>query len=84
MVRVRFFGTLRLDSGVRELAVQAESVRELFPALARELASVAPDAGITEKELRACLVAVNGEQAAPRTKLKDGDLVYLFPAAAGG
>ncbi len=84
MVRVKFFGTLRLDTGVRELEADAGSVRELLSALARELASLAPDADIAEKELRACLIAVNGEQASLRTKLKNGDLVCLFPAVAGG
>ena len=84
MVQVKLFGTLRLDTGVRELEAEAGTVRELLPILAGQLAALAPAAGITEKELRACLIAVNGEQASLRTKLKDGDLVCLFPAVAGG
>ena len=33
---------------------------------------------------RGCLVAVNGVRVNPRTRLRDGDVVYFFPAAAGG
>lgn len=33
---------------------------------------------------RGCLVAVNGVLVNPRTKLRDGDTVYFFPAVAGG
>ena len=33
---------------------------------------------------RGCLVAVNGVRVNPRTKLRDGDTVYFFPAVAGG
>ena len=28
--------------------------------------------------------AVNGVRVNPRTRLRDGDVVYFFPAAAGG
>jgi molybdopterin converting factor small subunit len=35
-------------------------------------------------DLRWCLVAVNGVRVGPRTRLRDGDVVSFFPAAAGG
>ena len=78
------FGTLRLDSGVKEFETEAGSVRELYPLALREIRAKNPDSAVTEKALRACLVAVNGRQVSPRAKLRDGDLVYLFPAVAGG
>lgn len=84
MVKVKLFGTLRIDSGVRELEAEAGSVRELYPLVLREILARKPDSALTENALRACMVAVNGEQASPRAKLRDGDLVYLFPAVAGG
>ena len=84
MVTVKLFGTLRLDSGVREFQAEAGSIRELYPLLLREIHAASPDSPLTEKALRSCLVAVNGRQAGLRTKLSDGDLVYFFPAAAGG
>lgn len=84
MVTVKLFGTLRVDSGVKEFSVEAENVRELYPLILQEIRKKKPDSNVTEKTLRACLVAVNGKQVSPRTKLQDGDTVYLFPAVAGG
>ena len=84
MVTVKLFGTLRIDTGVRELTAEAGSVRELYPIVLREIREKRPDSPVTEKTLHACLVAVNGAQAGPRAKLRDGDVVYFFPAVAGG
>ena len=84
MVTVKLFGTLRLDSGVRVLTAEADSVRALYPLILAEIRKQNPDTGITEKTLRSCLVAVNGEQVSPKAKLRDGDMVLLFPAGAGG
>ena len=84
MVTVRLFGTLRLESGVRELQLEAGSIRELVPLVCREIRRQRPDCAVSEKDLRACLVAVNGVRVNPRTRLRDGDVVYFFTAAAGG
>ena len=84
MVTVKLFGTLRLNTGVKELTAEADSVRALYPFVLAEIRKQKPDSGITEKALKSCLIAVNGKQVTPRTKLLDGDTVYLFPAAAGG
>ena len=84
MVTVKLFGTLRLESGVKELTAEAVSVRALYPLILAEIRNQKPDSGITEKTLKSCLVAVNGKQVTPQAKLRDGDTVYLFPAAAGG
>ena len=84
MVTVRLFGTLRLESGVKELHLEAGSVRELIPLVCREIRRQRPDFAVTEKDFRACLVAVNSVRAGPRAKLRDGDVVYFFTAAAGG
>lgn len=84
MVTVKLFGTLRLDSGVREFRVQAHCVREIYALGLREIRRIRPESSVTERELRACLVAVNGQQVSPRAVLKDGDEVWLFPAVAGG
>ena len=84
MVTVRLFGTLRLESGVKELQLEAGSVRELIPLVCREIRRQRPDFAVTEKDFRDCLVAVNGVRVNPRTKLRDRDVVYFFPAVAGG
>ena len=84
MVTVKLFGTLRLNSGVKEFTAEADSVRALYPLVLAEIRKQKPDSGITEKALKSCLVAVNGERVSPRAKLRDGDTVCLFPAVAGG
>ena len=84
MVTVRLFGTLRLETGVKELTAEAKNVKALYPLIIREIRAAKPGCAVTEKTLRGCLVAVNGVGVTPRTKLRDGDVVYFFTAAAGG
>ena len=84
MVTVKLFGVLRLETGVKELQLEAGSIRELIPLLCRELRRQRPDYAVSEKDFRACLAAVNGVRVSPRAKLRDGDVVSFFPAAAGG
>ena len=84
MVTVKLFGTLRLDSGVKELYVDASSIRELYMPVLTEIRRQNTDSSVTEAALRSCLVAVNGVQTTPRAKLRDGDTVYFFSAVAGG
>ena len=84
MVTVKLFGTLRLETGVKELQLEAGSIRELIPLVCWELRRQRPDCAVSEKDLRACLAAVNGVRVNPRTKLRDGDVVSFFPPAAGG
>ncbi len=83
-VTVKLFGTLRLDSGVKVFTAEADRVRDLYPAILAEIRRRKPESRLTEKELHSCLAAVNGQQANLRTKLRDGDEVYFFPAVAGG
>ena len=84
MVTVKLFGTLRIDSGVKELQLEAGSVKELIPLVCREIRRQRPDCAVSEKDLRACLATVNGVRANLRAKLRNGDVVVFFPAAAGG
>ena len=84
MVTVKLFGTLRLESGVKELQLEAGSIRELIPLVCREIRRQRPDCAVSEKDLRACLISVNGVRVSTRAKLHDGDAAAFFPAAAGG
>lgn len=84
MVTVKLFGLLRLDSGVKQLELEAATLRELYPRLLEELSHRTPDCAITLKDLKACAIAVNECPAKPGTKLYDGDVVYLIPPIAGG
>ena len=76
MICVKFYGLMRLESGVKELQCQAESVSELFARLEEH--------GFDRKDLRGCYLMVNGEKARRNTKLNDGDVVQLLPPVAGG
>ena len=76
MITVRFYGLMRLESGIKELQCEAESVKTLFVRL--------EEAGFERKALRGCYLMVNGEKANAGTKLKDGDTVQLLPPVAGG
>lgn len=84
MVTVKLFGLLRLDSGVKQLELEAATVRELYPRLLEELSRRSPSGTLTLNDLKACAVAVNQCPTKPGTKLHDGDIVYLIPPIAGG
>ena len=78
MITVKLFGLLRLDTGLRELQVEAVNIRQL-----KEAILLATDR-ITKEKLRGCVILVNGAPCKSWTKLKDGDQVTLLPPVAGG
>lgn len=78
MVTVRLFGTLRLDTKRRTLLVDAATVGAMLERAAAELGLPNSDS------LRQAVVFVNGERRDLRTRLRDGDEVYLLSPAAGG
>ena len=75
MITVRLFGLVRLETGIKELQVEAGNVRQLQKALTR---------WIPEEKIKGCVLLVNGKQANRFTKLKSGDQVMLMPPVAGG
>ncbi len=75
MITVKLFGLVRLETGIKELQVEADNVRQLQKVLTR---------WIPEEKIKGCLLLVNGKQANRFTKLKDGDQVMLMPPVAGG
>lgn len=83
-VRVKLFGLLRIDSGIKELELEAATVRELYPRLLEEMRKLNPSCALEEKDLRACVVAVNDRRVKPGAKLSPGDVVSLLPPVAGG
>ena len=84
MITVKLFGTLRIDSGVKAVQAEASRVKELYAPVLEAIQAKQPDTCITLKTLKGCRIAVNGNAAAPNTALRPGDIVYLFPAVAGG
>ena len=75
MITVKVFGLVRLETGIKELQLEAENVRQLRSALCRH---------IPEAKIKGCVLLVNGRPANRFTKLKDGDQVMLMPPVAGG
>jgi sulfur carrier protein len=72
-VEVRYFATLRIDDKKKEtLELQEDtSVDSLLEQVGVALEDVA-------------ILLVNGIRTAPEYKLKDGDVVSLFPPVGGG
>ena len=84
MVKVKLFGTFRLDTGLKELDAEASSVKELYPILLEEAKKVNPTTTITAAEIDGCIVVINVKQSKKSSKLKDGDMVFLMSPVTGG
>lgn len=84
MITVKIFGTFRLDSGLKELQADAKNAKELYPIIWNEVLRLDPDTTLTMKDVKGCILSRDGKQITPRTPLKDGDVVHLVPAVAGG
>ena len=84
MVSVKLFGTFRLDSGIKELELDVSSIKKLLPLIMDEVKRRDPETELTIKDLKGCIFSLNGKQVGINTKLKDGDVLYLVPAVAGG
>lgn len=82
MVKVKLFGLLRIDSGIKELSAEADIVKDIFPVLIE--AASRNGKTITVKDINSCAVMVNGQQATKNTKIKDGDEVVFMSMVAGG
>ena len=76
MITVKLYGLLRIESGIKEVQLEAKTVKEVLDQLASR--------GIAPKDLHGCVVLVNGNNANKRSKLTDGDLVVLMSPVAGG
>ena len=76
MITVRFYGLLRLDSGIKERQMEVGSVKEVFAQLIR--------LGLSKQTLEGCVILVNGKPGNKRQKLNDGDVVQMLSPVAGG
>lgn len=82
MIKVKFFGLLRLDLQLKEIEVQASTVKELLAAVAEKTGK------FTARELKGYLIYVNGTLSTKlkgyRTKLSDGDEIIMMNPSSGG
>jgi molybdopterin converting factor small subunit len=82
MVKIKLFGLLRLDSGVKEFDAEVKSVKEIYPLLIEKAQQNGKN--ITVKDIKSSAVLVNNQQANKNTKLCDGDMVIFMSMVAGG
>jgi len=75
MITVKLYGLVRLETGIRQLQMEATTMKELREELRRY---------IPKEKIKGCLLLVNGKPAGRTTKLTDGDQVMLMPPVAGG
>ena len=59
-------------------------MKDIFPLIMDEVRRLDPQTELTMKDLKSCVVSLNGRQVGMRAALNDGDLVILVPAVAGG
>ena len=76
MIRVKLYGLLRIESGIKERQLEAATVKDVLEDLER--------CGIPRQKLDATVTLVNGKNAGKRSKLSDGDTVVLMSPVAGG
>jgi len=84
MVNVKLFGLFRLDTGIKELNVEASCVKDIYPILLEEAKKVNPRTTITSKDIDGCIVVINGVQSKKTAKLSDGDKLMLMSPVCGG
>ena len=83
-VHVVALGLFRLDTGLHELDLEAETVKELYPLLLEKAHDVNPSTTVTRGDLAGCIVLVNGKKSRKSTKLADGDTVHIMSPVCGG
>lgn len=83
-VTVKLYGLFRLDSGIREISLRGERVRDLYGPLAKAAKAKNPDTDFSPKQLRGCMILINGRPGKDRDRLRDGDEVSLLSPVAGG
>lgn len=83
-VHVVALGLFRLDTGLHELDLEAETVKGLYPLLLDKAHDVNPSTTVTRGDLNGCIVLVNGKKSRKSTKLSDGDIVHIMSPVCGG
>lgn len=82
MIKVKFFGILRLTLGKGSIEIEAVSVSDLI----NKLCKLMPDASYTD--LRNSIIFINDTEIVKlkgyRTKLQSGDTVMFMSPVSGG
>ena len=77
MVTIKLFGTLRLKTGCKGLEADVSTVKEGCEALSEVT-------GLPFKEIKRCIIVVNGKQSKMSAPLQEGDELAFFSPSGGG
>ena len=83
-VHVVALGLFRLDTGLHELDLEAEKVKDLYPLLLEKARELNPETSVTRGDLAGCIVLVNGRKSKKGMPLEDGDIVHIMSPVCGG
>lgn len=82
MPTVKFYATLRQVTGTREADVQSGTVKELLELLSKQYE------GKLDRYLKISTILINGQNVihmkGKKTRIKDDDVVSIFPPLGGG
>lgn len=78
MIELRFYGLLRLESGIKSLCIEAGSIKELYARIEET------HPALTQDKLKNSIVLINGQRAKGNARLKSGDVVQFLSPSAGG
>lgn len=84
MVKVKLFGLLRMDTGLKELNLEATSVRDLYPQILAQAMLAHPGTRVSARDIDGCIIMINGVQGKKSSPLKNGDTVMLMSPVCGG
>lgn len=77
MVSIKLFGTLRLKTGCKQVTAEITHVKEACDILAAKT-------GLSSKEFKKCVIAINGKPSNFHASLQDGDELAFFSPSGGG
>ncbi len=84
MIKVKIFGLLRMDTGLKELYLEAEKVADLYPQILAQAMKAKPGTKVRAKDIDGCIIMINGVQGKKSSTLCDGDTVMLMSPVCGG
>ncbi|MCL2629905.1 MAG: MoaD/ThiS family protein [Firmicutes bacterium] len=88
MVKVKFFGVLRLETKIASVEVEAKTVKKAYEAVEADLKAKGIENAPTAKDLKDYITFVNGiniyKLKRQATKLKAGDEIVLMSPVSGG
>ena len=81
MATAKLFGVMRLKTKLKEVDIPEG---RLLDSLHIIVEKADPASGVTAKDIKNCVIMINGKQSNCRAKIKkDDEVVFLSPAGGG-